>query len=308
MSRSSLPRSAGEARTPAGILAAAWGAAPERDFGGCGDRPLSVASWRLAAAHRITVPSLGHDLICVALSAARRHALWIDGSDHGAGYAPPGSVRIMPAGARADIEVDGLASPDGHFAFLQFYANPNVFEHLGLNGRPALRRPGAGEVDPWLLAIASRLAGIDGEDPPDETEAGHLAMSALARVSAKYTERPNACDRAGYVKGGLAGWQIKRALEALNADLSRSPSVAELAALCQLSPFHFSRAFRQSLGRPPHTYLIERRLEAAARLLIETRQPVTEIALALGYAETGHLSRAFRRMHGVGPAEFRRRR
>jgi AraC family transcriptional regulator len=73
-----------------------------------------------------------------------------------------------------------------------------------------------------------------------------------------------------------------------------------------LSPYHFSRAFKQSFGLPPHRYHMSRRVEAAKNLLGGTATPVTEIALQLGFSEASSLSAGFRRLTGVSPSEYRR--
>lgn len=109
-------------------------------------------------------------------------------------------------------------------------------------------------------------------------------------------------------KGGLAPWQVKRVREYIEAELTRSLSVAELARICSLSPFHFARAFERSVGKPPYQYIIERRLARARRLMDETNEPLTEIAFRVGYAECSHLARAFKKAMGLSPSEYRRAR
>lgn len=104
--------------------------------------------------------------------------------------------------------------------------------------------------------------------------------------------------------GGLAGWQRKRVLEFIEEHLSETISLSTLSAVAQLSPYHFSRAFRQTLGMPPHRFHMNRRVERAKVLL--ANRSVTEVALAVGYAETSSFSSGFRRATGMSPTEFRR--
>lgn len=105
-------------------------------------------------------------------------------------------------------------------------------------------------------------------------------------------------------RGGLAGWQRKRVLEFIEGHLSETISLSTLSAIANLSPYHFARAFKQTLGMPPHRYHMNRRVERAKGLL--TERSVTEVALALGYAETSSFSSGFRRVTGMTPTEFRR--
>jgi transcriptional regulator GlxA family with amidase domain len=79
-----------------------------------------------------------------------------------------------------------------------------------------------------------------------------------------------------------------------------------LAKLVSFSKSHFSRAFKQSLGLPPMTYVKMRRIERAKALMTSTDQQLTDIALICGFADQSHLNRSFRRVLGVSPGRWRR--
>jgi len=83
-------------------------------------------------------------------------------------------------------------------------------------------------------------------------------------------------------------------------------SLSSLARLVQLSPFHFSRAFKDSFGMPPHRYLTSRRIERAKTLLAERKLSVTEIGLGVGFSETSSFTSVFRKLTGETPTEYRR--
>jgi transcriptional regulator GlxA family with amidase domain len=78
-----------------------------------------------------------------------------------------------------------------------------------------------------------------------------------------------------------------------------------LATVAGLSTDHFARAFHQSVGVPPHTYLLRRRLEHVEHMLRETHAPLSEIALATGFSDQSHLARHFRRWSGMSPRQVR---
>ena len=78
-------------------------------------------------------------------------------------------------------------------------------------------------------------------------------------------------------RGGLAPWAQRRALDLIRERLSEDISLEELAAEARLSPFHFARMFKQSVGVPPRVYLTRLRMEKACELLETTDLPVTEI-------------------------------
>jgi AraC family transcriptional regulator len=87
---------------------------------------------------------------------------------------------------------------------------------------------------------------------------------------------------------------------------SRTPIDLEGAAReAGLSPFHFLRLFARVLGVTPHQYLVRARLRHAARLLARDSQPVTDIALDVGFGDLSNFVRTFRRAAGVSPRSFR---
>lgn len=72
-----------------------------------------------------------------------------------------------------------------------------------------------------------------------------------------------------------------------------------------LSPFHFLRVFSRVLGVTPHQYLVRSRLRHSARLLIESEQAVTDVALEVGYGDLSNFVRSFHRAAGMSPGTFR---
>lgn len=107
---------------------------------------------------------------------------------------------------------------------------------------------------------------------------------------------PRPADRRRAVKSAL--W--------LDACASEDVSLQSVAEQVQLSPFHFLRLFSTVLGVTPHQYLVRARLRRAARLLIETHQSITTIALESGFADLSNFVRTFHRAAGASPGHFRR--
>lgn len=110
------------------------------------------------------------------------------------------------------------------------------------------------------------------------------------------------------VRGGLAPWQIRKVTSHVEAHLDRPIRNEDLAALVRLNPSHFGRAFRNSLGEPPHEYVMRRRVERAQGLMLSTDASLSEIALDCGLADQSHLTRLFRRVAGESPRAWRRAR
>jgi AraC family transcriptional regulator len=108
------------------------------------------------------------------------------------------------------------------------------------------------------------------------------------------------------VRGGLAGWQEKRVGQFIEEHLSEDMSLATLADLVRLSPYHFVRAFKQSFGLPPHRYMSRLRMEQAKALLANPDMSVTQVGVNLGFSETSSFTTTFRKHTGLTPTAYRR--
>ena len=129
-----------------------------------------------------------------------------------------------------------------------------------------------------------------------------LLVSQLIRCASNLTGP----QRMPYRKGGLPNWRLKRALELLEGDLREAPSMAELARHLQLHPTSVCRAFKQSIGLPPHQYLLSRRIECAKEMMRDPARSLTEIALDCGFSDLSQFSVVFKRIVGLTPREYRR--
>jgi len=127
---------------------------------------------------------------------------------------------------------------------------------------------------------------------------------ALAHELTRLNEAGSAL--ASETRGGLPGWQQKKVAQYIEEHLANEISLLSLAQLVQLSPFHFSRVFKQSFGMPPHRYLTWQRIERAKALLGERKLSVTEIGLDVGFSETSSFTAAFRKLTGETPTAYRR--
>jgi len=110
------------------------------------------------------------------------------------------------------------------------------------------------------------------------------------------------------VRGGLAPWQIHRLTAYIVAHLDTTLRTRDLATLVRLSPFHFCRAFRDSMGDSPNGYVMRRRMERAQGLMLSTDASLAQIAADCGLADQAHFSKVFRRFAGESPGAWRRAR
>ena len=145
----------------------------------------------------------------------------------------------------------------------------------------------------------------------DSRNAHGLAMveavtSALGHLLVRHAgvEQP----RPIHNRGGLSAVAKRRVLELIDAALDARLTVEMLSREVGLSAAHFARAFKETMGRAPHQYLLALRLERARRLLETTEASLSDIAQRAGFADQAHFTRLFKRAFGTTPGALMRTR
>jgi AraC-like DNA-binding protein len=101
--------------------------------------------------------------------------------------------------------------------------------------------------------------------------------------------------------------QLSRAVQLLHQQYAEPLSTPQLAAIAGLSRSQFERVFHRLFGTSPMDYLLRVRVNAACRLLENTEQKCTDIALQCGFYDHSHFSRIFQRIMGIPPQSYRQR-
>lgn len=104
--------------------------------------------------------------------------------------------------------------------------------------------------------------------------------------------------------GGLSRAKLTLVRDYINEHLDRDLKLNEIAAIAQMSPYHFSRLFKRSLGITPHQYILRSRIDKAKYLLQHTELSIAEIAIGVGFCDQSHLTRYFKRAFDVTPKQF----
>jgi AraC-like DNA-binding protein len=258
------------------------------------------------APNDVTKPQRREDAYLVGLQLRDfpHHEYWEDGRQ-----APLSSIK---AGETTfyDLKRDPVALPDKPFHAIFFYLPRRVLDTLADDNkaRPIGElnyTPGRSVPDRTIALLGESLRAAFGR--PREVSAmflDHVTMAVGLHVAQAYGglvphSRP--------VRGGLAPWQERRAKAMIAGNLDGSLPLQRIARECELSLSHFSRAFRQSVGMPPHRWLQTRRLELAKDLLRSGRLPLSEVAAQCGFADQSHFTRVFSRAVGCSPLAWRRR-
>ncbi|MBE9604075.1 helix-turn-helix transcriptional regulator [Acetobacteraceae bacterium H6797] len=137
--------------------------------------------------------------------------------------------------------------------------------------------------------------------------ANRLFVQGLVESLTIHLLRRHAEARAGSRRrpAQLSTWKLRKALDDMEAHLAEPFDLDRLAALCGMSRFHFSRAFRGTMGHSPSRWLILRRIEHAKTMLRETDRQMIEIAARIGYDSPSHFAKVFREETGLTPRAFR---
>ena len=214
------------------------------------------------------------------------------------GVAAAGSLWLVPSGAAIDLTVRAA-----HTVRTLAVAAPVLAR--GLDDRTPLppldRLAAAPFLDDHVTAVLGRLwqaAGSDAPAPDTALRVDELLQQLLARLAQREGQPP------APFRGGLTARQVATVTSRIEAAGEQAVSLAELAATCDLSPFHFARAFKQTIGVSPYRFQKLRRLQRARDLLADGRRSVLEVALAVGYDSAQAMARVFRRELGVSPSRF----
>jgi AraC-like DNA-binding protein len=206
----------------------------------------------------------------------------------------PGSVLVLKPGDEYQCTHEHRAGGDDCLAV---FLAPELVSELQPR-RGAWRSGGVPPLAELMVRgeLMRAVATGDSDVGLDETALAFAARFAALVDDAAPCTPARAADRRRAVQSAL--W--------IDAHVEHELTLQQLAAQCGLSTYHYLRVFAQALGVTPHQYLVRSRLRAAARRLVESEQPITEVALDAGFADLSNFVRSFRRAAGVSPRRFRR--
>ena len=105
-------------------------------------------------------------------------------------------------------------------------------------------------------------------------------------------------------RGKLSAFQLRAVVDFIQSHLSEDVSLVALADLAHVSPFHFARQFRATVGVPPHQFVLRQRVQKSFRLIKAGNLPLAQVAVESGFHDQPHLTRAFRRVFGTTPGMY----
>jgi len=132
-----------------------------------------------------------------------------------------------------------------------------------------------------------------------------IAQAIAIHLARNYAETANE-SRSG--SPSLPGYKLRQITDWMAENIAEEFNLDRLAAQADLSKFYFNRLFKTAMGVSPSRHQINLRMDAARRLLRETKKSVMEIALDVGYANPSHFAQLFRRESGLPPSDYRQQR
>jgi len=213
--------------------------------------------------------------------------------------APPGRINTV----NPDEVHTGQAATSAGWTYRMFYLSPQFLarmdEDISGQTRP-LPFFNAGVIDdPGLAALLRHTHLRCCEPGAERLETDALLLRLFAGLLARHSYEPLPTDTPGPEHAAVA--RAKDCLHSRHAEPLDLDTVARAACL---SPYHFIRVFARHTGLTPHAWLMQLRARKAAELL-RRGLPLADAAQQTGFADQSHLSKVFKRLHGISPGQFR---
>ncbi len=215
----------------------------------------------------------------------------------------PGTISLAPPGPSAPSSWLGMR----HFIlvsvntdFIRSVVDPETHERMtAMPMHYCLEEyyPDATTGQQLLTTLLKMIRNPSPVEPLAAEQIGIALVEWIARLAGS-RNRFDPCD-------GLCRTQLLRTTDYIDAHLSAEFTLRDLARVVDVSPFHFSRLFKKSVGLSPWQYVMRWRVDRAIEMLVANRQSsLSAVALACGFADQSHLTRVFKRVQGSTPSEF----
>src|SRR5215469_15883817 len=238
-----------------------------------------------------------HHRVAVALTAHQGMAYVDSGSAQSARFSP-GELSFTPAGVSIRTIFPAVR-------LMHTLQSPETYDSISsqlVRGGTIHFEPRYPINDPLVSQIVSTIVHETERDFADHIFVDAL-NTALAVKMVRHFIDPSKI--APPPSNGLSRERLLRVRDYIESHLDDRLTLADLARVASLSPYHFSRSFKLALGINPQRYLIQRRLERAKTLMLGTDQSLARIAQEAGFADQSHLTSIFRRETGMTPGQFR---
>jgi AraC family transcriptional regulator len=237
--------------------------------------------------------------VCLNLTATRRWTAQFDrGRTRKYASTLPQPISFTPAGIHARFV-------HGETTVAQIVQGPEVYRRIAhefaISSDPIRMEPLVALDDPQIARLVQAIVHEIDSDCPDRIAVDGLNIALSIQIAGHFLGR-----RAQPLPAiEISAERLRRVIEYVEVHLGDRLSLDELAAVACLSPYHFSRCFRRSMGVSPHRYVIRRRIDRARWLLKQGDLALAEIAIAVGFDSQASFAARFQRDVGLSPGRFR---
>jgi AraC family transcriptional regulator len=283
-----------------------WGASKATGAGRLG-LTVRLSQVRAEARKEIGRPACDHThAISVWLTGSTHSELRLNGKTRFSQVRSQGTFQIARAGESVDVVLNNRSGRCLDF-YLPDFVLRECLEQDFDTSKSDFELAEVGVVqDPDITRLARAVqVELEAPDVAASVAIDSATLALCVTLIRRWSNRTGVAERR---KLGLAPWKLRRVLDLLSQSLAENLTLAELASSVGLSPYHFLRAFKASVGVPPHSYQTQLRMNRVQDLLDATNLSVRDIAARVGYDDPSYLARRFRKHFGTTPAAFRRER
>ncbi len=263
-------------------------------------RGLSLATWQNDDGYA-EYERANHHTLSYYLQGGKKTRRHLGERSIGKGH--PGAVCVMPAGVVSEWSIEAP------FRFMHLYFDRTEFDRHIIESCDV--DPANVELhdltfisDPVIERLfRDIILPLDWNSASDKMSLSHAGQLLIQHLLRNYTNRKLEPSPS---RGGLSPFVLKKVRDFVEASLEQGIMVEDLAGIAELSPFHFTRMFQQSIGLSPHQYVLSRRIAKAKELLGERDPSLANVAQECGFSSQSHLTTRFRRATGMTPNSFRR--
>ncbi|MBW4465836.1 MAG: AraC family transcriptional regulator [Pegethrix bostrychoides GSE-TBD4-15B] len=193
-----------------------------------------------------------------------------------------------------EVHTGHAGVPDG-WKYRMFYPSVALLQGELSRSVPYFPQP---VIQDQELAEELRRLHLALESADSRLEADCRFLWTFSKLLSRYAEH-----RPQTFGSGLETLAVRQALDYLSVHYAHAVSLNDLANIAQLKPLRFLRVFQRATGLPPHSYLVQMRVEQAKKLLA-AGLPIAQAAFDTGFTDQSHLNRHFKRLVGVTPGQY----
>lgn len=216
-------------------------------------------------------------------------------------FGAPGKFCLMPKGSESHWKLGQTQQ------FMHLYFNDDYLKQLALK---------VFDIDPRMLQLPELTFTNDASTEALfrhcvatsdwKSNADHLAMEQVTNtILVSMLQNMGITKLSAPITGGLSPKTTALVCDYMQANFHRQVYLAELAALAQLSEYHFCRMFKRSMAQTPQAYLLAVRIEQVKLRINKNQKSIAEIALQCGFSNQSHMGRYFKKIVGLSARQYR---